>query len=453
MNNQRLLIFVVIFAVAFLGLTQFKNQLIKKSSNENSNFPAIVTGEGNPGTISIYKKEGDRFTKQSIDSGFRFVYTVRIGDARNEGRNRLYAGVSNSFFGKNFDCQVLEFDPQDNFKKTVVDIVGDFRCKDLAIGDAYNTGENELVLGTHGSGIINTYTFNKEKNSWDKTQVDKNYVASFDSSNNLNHKVPANLLPFEATVQTAVHTVRIGDVDNDGKNEIMATTSDPLENPEKNHVLFLRVYRFVKNIWKGETIDTLESNTTPFKATMDVKDLNGDGKNEVLVSASHHRLLVYKFNNGKWDKQVIDEEIGGVEDNMKGVSVAKFSPDKESIILATGITQAAVYKYDLVQDGKYGKKLIANLSDLLAKYKSYKGITENSLDAKAYDINNDGKPEIIVSGEQDTGVLAEQFNAPKFGWEGTTIGYTAVLSQKEDGSFQNNFIDFRSALALDVGKF
>lgn len=430
------------------GFIYFSKNLFKPPEKNIVEAETIAVGQGNPGTIALFTKEASgNFTRKTIDTGFRYVWTVRIADGRSDGKNRIYAGVGNSFFSEPHGCQVLEFDSTDNFRKTVIDEVGDLRCKDLTTGSIYNNGKNQLVLGTHGLGIVRVYDYKNGK--WETQEVSKNSLAVYDRENNQNHAVPADKLPYDLTVQTAVHTVKIGDADNDGKNELLTTESDPLENPNKDHLLFIRMYKWNGKSFDASTIDTLNG-SIPFKATARTVDLDGSGKSKVLVSASHHQVLLYEYSDGKWNRQVIDKTDGGNEDNMKGLSVGSLGGKNKSIVVATGLPHAGVYQYDL-QDGQFNKKNLVDISKLLDIYRLFEGVGDNTLDSAIADIDGDGGNEIVVAGEQDSAFSGDKAGVSKFGWEGTTIGYTAVIYPQKDGTYKTEFIDFRSALALDVG--
>lgn len=449
MKSGNLLIVLILF-IGLVLLVSLENPWIKpeKEKTVNKDEPTIVVGEGNPGRISLFKLDSSsRYIKKSFDTGYRYVWTVRIGDVKNLGYNQIYAGVGNSFFKSPIKCQVVVFDPRKNFESEVIDEISDIRCKDLTIGDLENNGKSRLILGTHGLGLIKAYSF--ENNAWQKRVIEKNYLAKFDQETGSDHKVPLADLDPNIINQSAVHVLKVGDGDNDGRNELLVVVSDPLENPKKDHKLFVKLFRVTKDQIKSEIIDTLEEEI-PFKATVDIVDLDNDGKNELIVGASHHHLLLYKFSDGKWEKQVIDEEEGGVEDNMKGLAVEQVNPKgPKTVFLATGVPQAAVYRYDL-KSSKFEKRELFNISQSLYEYKIFQGIGDNSLDLKLFDLNKDGKKEIIVAGLQDTSVLADKFGVTKFGFEATSLGFEVVLEPTNTG-WEAQFIDFRAALSLEVG--
>ena len=135
----------------------------------------IVTGTGNPGLIKLFEVKGASIKLiKTIDSGYKFVHTVRLGDVYNNGNKQIIAGISNSFFAQPYGCQVVAYDLT-TYEKSLIDNVGDLRCKDLTIGDADNDGKNELLLATHGQGILRMYKW--QNDNWTIEDIEKNLIA------------------------------------------------------------------------------------------------------------------------------------------------------------------------------------------------------------------------------------------------------------------------------------
>lgn len=449
MNIKKISLLVLLVIVAVYGYAQLKDRLTNKTTTDSAN-PVIAVGGENPGRITLYKKSEGNFIQKVINVGARLVWTVRIGNARNDGQNRIYAGIGNSFYSQPYGCQVVEFDPNNNYKKTIIDEVPSLRCKDLTIGDLKNSGKNNLVLGTHGEGFINLYTYDDSNGSWKKETIDKNYIAQYDQENNTNHDVTQNGIPEGIKMQTAVHIIKIGDVDNDGKNELLATVSDPLENSNKDHVLFVRMFKWNGSSWDIKNIDKLES-AIPFKASVDITSLDKSNKNVAIVSTSPHQLFIYRYENGNFKKEPVDTDEKALYSNMKGLAIDYLTnKDKKTIVIGGGIPQSGILLYD-DNNGKFEKKEIVSLTKYLDASRLFTGIADNTLDTKIADLDNDGKKEIIAVGEQDTGFAGDVSGVPKFGWEKTTLGFTAVISQAEDGTYKPEFLDYQGAIALEVG--
>jgi len=406
----------------------------------------IITGTGNPGKILIYSFEKGDYARTQIDTGYNLVWTVKVGDIYNNGKNVIVAGVGNSFFATPYGCQLVAYEPlMIGWKKTVIDSNVDLRCKDVAIGDADNDGMNELVLGTHGEGTINIYKWNGAK--WDKIEIERNFIEQVDKQESSNHRVPVEKLTYNTVVQTAIHIVKIGDAYNEGKNVIVATESSALEYTEGPQISFVNLYKFDDKNWIREVIH----NGTGFQhRSVLIDNLDYSGRNKIAIGAAPNRLFLLD-NDGKWSSILIFNQT--LDKNMKGLDFQDiYSSGRKTIVLATGIPYALIFS--LEWDGnRFNEKLIGNVSQVLEKYNVIKNLNYNSLDVQAADIDNDNKMEIIVAGEADTslnlGKLKPDDNV--FGWESTPLGFLIVYKNYEE-RWTPQILDTYSVLALTVNE-
>lgn len=304
----------------------------------------LVTASANPGTVTVYVRAHNSYApKKIINTGYQFVHTVRIGDIFNNGKLSVIAGVSNGFFREPYGCRIVAYDLT-FFKPQTIDNVGDLRCKDLTIGDADNDGKNEIILGTHGEGLVTVYKW--VRNSWTKTVLETNFIAQMDAKNQTNHRVPnADVSCKTCLIQTAVHIVKIGDIDNDGKNEIVATLSSPLELLTGQEISFIRVYRYANGTWSGETIDSLTGRE--FRS-ITIADIRNSGTNSLLIGIGSPRkdpgsLVAYEYQKHIWKKTVIHQDAS--ELNMKGVDVGSIRNVPHAILLSTGFSNANIMSY------------------------------------------------------------------------------------------------------------
>jgi len=404
----------------------------------------IVTGISNPGKILIYSWNGYSFEREYIDTNYKFVHTVRIGDIYNNGKNVIVAGVGNSFYGPPFGCSVEVYEKSDKeWKKTVIDNVGDLRCKDLTIGDIDNDGKNELVLGTHGEGIIKVYKWNGK--NWSSQILEKNWIEQVDKTGNMNHKVPREELTYDCIDQSAVHIVKVGDTDNDGRNELITSVSSPLEFKGED-ISYLNLYKWNGKEWQRTVIDNQTGKE--FRSIV-VGDVYNKGKNVILVGSGlmwtkkeYASLTVYEWVDGKWNKHVVEDGI--LEKNMKGLALGDaYNKGKNVIVLATGFPQGLVYTYEWNKN-KFEKVFVGNMSEIFKVYADnnmFSDIMQNSMEAQIKDTDGDGKNEIIVSGLTHT---------KKFGWEATTLGFT-VMFKWDKNKWNYEVLDKYSVLGMDVG--
>jgi len=413
---------------------------------QNIEKTVIVAGTANPGKIMIYSFDGNRYKSYEIDTGYNLVWTVRIGDIYNRGKNVIVAGVGNSFFSTPFGCSLVAYEPTANgWKKDVIDSNVDIRCKDVAIGDVYNNGRNEIVLGTHGEGFVKVYKWDGTK--WNSETLEDNLIATTDAKLGMNHRVPTENLTYNTTDQTAVHIVKIGDVDNDGKNEIVATISSSNEyQGNYSELAFLRMYKWNGSIWIKSDIDELTG--IKFRATPAIGDAKNAGEKQLYVTGAPHLLLLYNLKNGNWTRSVIENQTQSSEINMKAMDISKIE-NKIQIIVATGVTNAVIYSYGW--DGSsFEKHFIANISEILQS-RNVSGLGDNSLSVHVADLNNDGKNEIVVGGESDTSANTYISAQDKLGWEVTPYGFLVVYKYSGN-NWKPEILNENSVLGMDAGK-
>lgn len=398
----------------------------------------LVTGTGNPGRINLYQKEREGLRQvKIIDTGYKFVYSVRIGDIFNNGEKYIIAGVSNSFFSEPYGCKVIAYSLK-NYKETLIDDVGDLRCKDLVIGDADNDGQNEILLATHGIGFVRLYQW--KSNHWYKENLERNYISQIDEKNKSNHRVPSEELPCkDCTIQTAVHIVKIADVDNDGKNEVIVTMSSPLELQGADEISYIGIYRKRGNRWNRQVIDTLQNRE--FRS-ITIGDIYNNKKNILVIGVGSPRnekgsLYAYEYIDNKWKKTIIHNDLE--EKNMKGVSIGDIENNgRQEIVLATGFPNGKVII--IAWNGKsFKEKQVGTISSLFG---SIKDGEFNSMAATHLTRGNDSSLFIV-------GMTT--FPSKKIGWEGTDKGFI-VYFDKRDGKWTKAVIDTSSVLGMDMYK-
>ncbi len=335
--------FLLVFLFIFFGLIVLSYFWLQPFPLQKKHY--VVAGTSNPGTIEVYENDKGTLKKvKLLGTGYDFVYTVRLGDIKNDTTRHIIAGVSNSFFSEPYGCRVVEYEMK-TYTERLIDDVGDLRCKDLTIGDVDNDGKNEIVLGTHGVGLIRIYKW--EHNRWSKEDLEKNFIAQIDSQEKMNHRVSKEDLPCgDCIVQTAVHIVKIGGIYHDGKNALVTTISSPLEGWIENmeEVSFLKAYRKVNGKWQSEVIDKLKVNGFRGLAVGDIYNK----KKQVVLAGNNSKeeeeggsLYAYEYENNAWKKTTVyyDQE----DHQIKAIKTGDIYGDgKQRILLATGNSNAKI---------------------------------------------------------------------------------------------------------------
>jgi hypothetical protein len=137
--------------------------------------------------------------------------------------------------------------------------------------------------------------------------------------------------------------VEIGDADNDGKNEIL-TTGCPNS----------RLYLFEKSneSWQSFQIaDNLAQNTPGMGLTVKVVDLNLDGKNEIIAGTGQEIGEVAKFYLFQLDGRKIIKEISFVAECNKSSYTHNFAPynldsDKNMEVISAYCGGGEIIRYD-----------------------------------------------------------------------------------------------------------
>ena len=235
-----------------------------------------------------------------------------------------------------------------------------------------------------------------------------------------NHRVSNDELTCSnCIVQTAAHIVKVGDVDNDGKNEIISTMSSPLELQNQNEISFINIYKKNKGRWQSYLIDRL---TNREFRSITIGDIYNSGKNVMVIGIGSPRnekgsLFAYEYKNDKWDKTIIHND--GEEKNMKGVAIGNiYNNGKKQTLLATGFPDAKIKIFDWNGNG-FTVQEIGSISQLFPKSDS----EYNSM-AAILDLNDKNK-NIIIAG-------TETFPKQKIGWEGSNKGFLIKYTMKNN---------------------
>ncbi len=424
---------VVVILIALLGAGLF---WWDRSSSET--LPVahkdtyVAVGTANPGEIILYKAENGTLTEQKrMDTGYKFVFTVRIGDIYNKGGNTIIAGVGDSFYKEPYGCQVVSYNLE--LEKTeTIDTLSDLRCKDLTIDDIDQDGIHEVILATHGEGRIMMYRYIADE--WQKEEIEHNYIAEFDEENNMNHRVPNESLPCEScVVQSAVHIVKTADIDGGNDKEIIATISSPLELQDTDEISFVMLYRNMNGVWEKEIIDQAES--MEFRS-IEFGDIDQNGIQDIVVGTGSPRevpasIIAYEYSEGVWEKKEIFTDSKAK--NMKGLVVTDYEQNgNDSIVLATGYPDSVLYH--LVWDGVAFTVTELDKTSSVVQH----GGQHNAMAALVLP----GSRSIITAG-------MSTFPEQKIGWEASEKGFI-VYHAYENGTLSARIIDTPNILGMDL---
>jgi len=206
----------------------------------------------------------------------------------------------------------------------------------LAVGDADNDGENEVIAGGDGYGLR---IYRGLRSRWD----------------------------FEVIVdELSVDCAAIGDLDNDGENEVVCATSD-------RKVL---LYEWSGTGWSVKTIERkAESPAT----SISCGDADSDGRNELAVGMVNGRIVLYECVGGTWISATVFSKAGV---SVDAVAVGDPDLDGRSEVIA-GTSDRRVLIFERVEGEWVGTTVDSRATPGVASI-------------EIGDCDCDEKPEIVV---------------------------------------------------------
>jgi len=358
-----------------------------------------------PGSTSSFRILGgvpNNFTETNISDEPNDVYSVAIGDANNDGQNEVVIGLLNATGTAN------ELRMYKNTSGTWVETnISDENAHvySVAIGDANNDGQNEVVIGRQ-SAINELRMYKNTSGTWVET------IISDEDSN--------------------VRSVAIGDANNDGSNEVVI--GEVNADPE------LRMYNYTGGSW----VKTNIKDYGDFVLSVAIGDANNDGSNEVVVGTgiSSNELRMYKNTSGTWVETNISDEPGWV--NFVVIGDANNDRSNEVVVgLYSSVNSTRMY------ENKSGVWIETNISNIGTSI-AYSGVIG--------DANNDGSNEIVVGGTFNSEL--RMYNYTGGSWVETNISNTdewvhavAMGDANNDGSNEvvSAFYEITNELRMYAG--
>ncbi|MBI4652891.1 S8 family serine peptidase [Candidatus Kuenenbacteria bacterium] len=270
-----------------LKLAQDSLKLAQNSEEILNSKKIIATSyKDNKTYLKIFNIDSNLNYQQIIyNQHFQGGVNVATGDIDGDGKNEIITGQ------KIGEPLVKVFDKDVNFKYQI--IAYDSNSKggvSVAIGDLDGDGKNEIITGQ---------------------KIGEPLVKVFDKDGNLKYQVMAYDPNFKGGVN-----VTTGDIDGDGKDELIVGVAGQ-KNP------YVRVYKIVENsLYLKFQIMAYDPN---FKGGVNVTtgDIDGDGKNELITSQGEMGESIIKIFD---EKANLKKEFKSFDPEFQnGVSLAMMS--------------------------------------------------------------------------------------------------------------------------------
>lgn len=311
-------------------------------------------------------------------------YDAEVGDANNDGKNELL--VVSSATG-NGDIRAYNWNATNS--SWDIEIVASSRdFTSIAIGDADNDGENEIVVSVFQSlRRVMMYEWNGSTSAWDESEIANHSMATF-------------------------YGVDVGDANNDGSNEVVVVMGGiaPLENET-------RLYRWDGLTWIQENI----TDTPNEGRVVAIGDADGDGENEVITGGAgfENETRAYKWNNSAliWDEYIIDDP----PTQTASVAAGDGDNDGRSEVFAASAFRASAFEWNSITFN-WDEDVIVDAP-----------VGSNIRKIVVADADNDGKNEVVISFSEPGGMTNEirayRYSQSTSSWVEDPIADTPTWSQ------------------------
>ena len=232
---------------------------------------------------------------------------MAIGDVMNNGKNQIAATWYTALYQySNGKYRLTTFNPWIFFHSG--------GSSDCLIGDCLNDGKNELIVS--GSGYLQSSPVGQiTVFRWNGLFLQR--VAQWSDPN------------VTASYNDNVYMAGLGDVNNDGKNEIVCAYA--------NKIMVLQ-WDAGKKAFQSTLIKQYSSDPRvgPFGCVC--KDCDGDGKAEILVSFNAPHITIFKWNGSGYTVQY-DHTWQGGDPVIEGIDVGDTDDDGiPNVVAGAGVT-------------------------------------------------------------------------------------------------------------------
>lgn len=347
---------------------------------------------------------------------------IVVADADNDGQNEIVVGSQNPGSNNGFKIFKVTFA---GFTEIIDQDVA--LCNQVypAVGDSDNDGQNEIWAAWNYSdngGGVKVYkqtgpmvwSLTATGNGFDTFRF-KKCVAIGDIDNDGNNEIALAVAHYGRACYTSEYsvsagyqitlldtgkdfqTVHIADTDNDGQNELFFETS--LYDPNING---FRIYKY-----NGSSFDTqADINIDLGGYCASISDIDGDGKNEIVLGhkggSGQPQFLMYRWNGSSYQQ---------IYQSLTNTPVSSLVTGD---LLNNGGVQMACYLGDSLRVMEF---IDGGFQELWSQTVPVSSSSDGNLDLLIADADNDGKNDLVAAVNTGTGGTLTLYHFDQSGQE------------------------------------
>jgi hypothetical protein len=293
-------------------LEDTNNNVFHKAMSYGTN--GFLTIAGTRASVKLWHPDGKREVLWEADFGGQFsrMRDVEVGNIYGDGKPAIAVATHDQGV-----VAVLRPEADGKFKLEELDRQPEIIVHEIELGDL------------DGDGVMEIYATPTAPNKVDGTpQPGK--VVRYIPAKGQGRTVVADLADRHAK------EILTADLDGDGKDELYVSVE-----AVSGGKVEIRRYLANTDPRQGDLVVTLDDTLCRF---LTVGDVDGDGKKEMVAAANKRGLwLLHPHNNGPWDKELIDAASGGFE---HAAILLDLDGDRRDELYVASDNQKEVRRYD-----------------------------------------------------------------------------------------------------------